>query len=151
MKQNEAGCCWCANSFGSDFRAFINARNQCFANLYPFSDSSGTNISLNKSCGPGYDCANMQNGIISANPRYTSSCFSRGISPYLLRLAKDDHRMAYEIWGHGRLPTTINDYGVVYRPTDLEIKRNQKDISIKFKNIMVKNKIKGTIYWHSSS
>jgi hypothetical protein len=41
--------------------------------------------------------------------------------------------MAYEIWGHGRTPTTINDYGVVYRATDLEIKRNQKDISIKFK------------------
>jgi hypothetical protein len=133
MTIEEAGCCWCANTTGTDFEAFQKNRINCFAKNYPYSDGAGKTINISNVCGPGYDCTGAQNDIISYNGRYRRQCFERGISPYLIRLSKEDHKMAYEIWNHGATPTTTNDFGVAYNVRSIEIKNIQKDIQIKFK------------------
>ena len=136
MIPSEAECCWCANSTAGDFEALKKGRLACFLKGYPYSDGAGKTISLSNVCGPGYDCRAERSGIISNNVGYKRSCFDRGISPYLLRLAKDDHKMAYEIWGHGANASTVNDYGASYNVRTIEIKKLQKDIVVEFKKFI---------------
>lgn len=153
MTVDEAGCCWCANtsSTNANFEAFRKGRQACFLKGYPFSDAAGKTISISNVCGPGFDCTAERSGVISSNQRYRRACFERGISPYLLRLSKEEHKMAYEIWGHGANASTVNDYGASYNVRSIEIKKLQKDIVVEFrKAIGQKTKLRdqfiGTIH-----
>lgn len=149
MLLTEAGCCWCANGNIRPWKNFIKARAQCFAALYPKSDSSGKIINIDNACGPGFNCVNSND--ISGNPKYSTNCYKRGISPYLLRVAQLDYKMAYDIWGFGQTPDTLNDFGAIYKAKTIEIKNNFKDIDITFvKQSGLKSRLKdvyiGTVH-----
>lgn len=134
MLGSEAGCCWCAFiPGGAPWDAYKKQKRGCFMNSYPKSDGTGRTIQTSNLCGPGIDCANMQTTSIGLNPRYTTNCFARGISPYLMRIAQKDHRMAHAIWGHGQDPNIKTDFGVSYDIKEIQILDQQKDLKLKFK------------------
>ena len=132
MLLNEAGCCWCALSHDRQgWTAFIRKRFRCFASLYPRSDQSGKLISNQNPCSPGFNCTNSND--ISGNPSYGRFCFERGISPYLLRISQENHKMAYSIWGFGQNSSTKMDFGTIFKARDIQVKEAQKDIELSFR------------------
>lgn len=139
MTGDEVNCCWCANSSGVEWEAFLKARLGCFANSYPKSDGSGRTLNINDQCGPGFDCARLQNDMYSMNPTYYSYCYARGISPYLWRISKTQYKMAHDIWGYGFPTDEVNnvpylmDFGVSYEVRNIQINDNNKQLDLEFK------------------
>jgi len=132
----DIGCCWCASTRRRipgffDKNGYYQNRTLNFRNTYPFQDGQGKYPSP-ESNGPGYNCAGRG---ISANPNYIRRCFSRGISPYLLKTSKKNHRMAYEIWGHGENEGDAKyDLGPTYFGTAF-VNNTTKDIETSFRKI----------------
>lgn len=131
MTEEEAGCCWCANNAIYPTKQLVKLKAQCYLSLYPKSDGYGKTIIQNNPCSPGAHCRDT--GDLSNNPGYTTNCFRRGISPYLLRISKTDYKMAYEMWGFGQTPETTMDFGTIFKARDVEVKSLTKDIDISFK------------------
>jgi hypothetical protein len=132
----DIGCCWCASTRRRvpDFfnkGGYYQNRVLNFRNTYPFQDGKGK-VPSPESNGPGYNCAGFG---IATNPNYQRRCFSRGISPYLLKTSKKNHRMAYEIWGHGEDNGDAKyDFGPTYVGTAL-VDETDKEIEVSFRKI----------------
>lgn len=132
----DIGCCWCASTrrrVPPFFKkgGYYEFRVSNFRNTYPFQDGQGKYPSALPS-GPGYNCAGYG---LSRNPNYKKRCFSRGISPYLLKSSKKKHRMAYEIWGHGEDNGDAKyDLGPTYVGTAF-VNDTNKDIETFFRKI----------------
>ena len=150
MTLSEAGCCWCSESrIANTWENFVKAKVNCFGKLWPYSDGKGKRPSFENPCSPGFLCtkdfdpADTNGSGIAWNKNYSRSCFSRGISPYLLRISKEQHKMAYDIWGHGQNPEQGYDFGPVYEARRVEIINLTKDVKIEFKKILgAKSKLK---------
>jgi hypothetical protein len=132
----DIGCCWCASTtrqvppFNSR-GGYYEKRILNFRGTYPFQDGKGkyTSTLPNE---PGCNCAGSGLGT---NRNYKRRCFSRGISPYLLKSSKKKHRMAYEIWGHGEDNGDANyDFGPTYVGTAF-VNNTNKDIEPYFRKI----------------
>lgn len=136
MELSDVGCCWCAcsGSAGS-WDAFQEGRKNCFLQTYPFFDQQGKNVTQTNTCGVGINCFNYPSETISVgrNPNYRRSCFEWGLSPYLLKVAKESYKTGYEIWKHGRNADYRHDFGPTFVATKVTQNNLQKDFEIKFK------------------
>jgi hypothetical protein len=146
MTLSEAGCCWCS---GTGFNTqqlgdYLKSKTTSYRTVYPKFDQSGKLPFELGGAYPGINCHYSPyadncppplRDCSGFNPNYKSSCFSRGISPYLLRISKTNHKMAYDIWGHGRFAGYAHDFGPVYQASFVNIIEQTKDIEIKFKKV----------------
>ena len=139
---DEAGCCWCASCGvrGLDWELMRKGRSAQFRSSYPLFDQQGKVPTQTTTVGVGINChfhpGQPQAGFtIARNPNYKRSCYEWGISPYLLRIAKTDHKMAYSIWRYGRNASYRQDFGPVYKGVEVSINRQQKDITVRFKKV----------------
>ena len=142
LTSQEAGCCWCASAAQAqgDFDKFTKSRAACFRSTYPYYDQKGKSISATEACAPGINCHFLPGqadagSSIARNPGYKKHCYEWGISPYLLRISKDDYKMAYSIWRHGRDSGYRHDFGPTYRGLSVQIDTLRKDIPVRFKKI----------------
>ena len=140
LTSQEAGCCWCASAAQSagEFDKYSKGRASCFRATYPYYDQQGKSISATDACAPGINChfqPGQVDSSIARNPGYKKRCYEWGISPYLLRISKDDYKMAYSIWRHGRNSAYKHDFGPTYRGLGVQIDQARKDINVRFKKI----------------
>ena len=140
---DEAGCCWCAstaNPSGS-WDNYSKQRKGCFRNTYPYFDGKGRVVSQINSCQPGLNCYHFPGEdpsgslSIAGNPNYKRSCYQWGISPYLLRIARTQYRMAYEIWRHGKNADYLHDFGTLFQVNSIQKNDRNRDLTISFKRI----------------
>jgi hypothetical protein len=136
MLSSEKDCCWCANAGAADsYESFLKNRKEIYLNTYPYVDQSGKRPARRGSSSglPGSYC--YTNTDPATNPTYKRFCFSRGISPYLLRESAKNYKMAFEIWGHGATDTSRYFLGPSYEAVSVNINRLNRDIDITFKKI----------------
>jgi hypothetical protein len=150
MEASDIDCCWCANTnrLGSFTEQYYKNRQACFRNIYPAEDGRGRTIGQG-SCSPGANCY-TQSDLPGLNLNYRRRCWNRGISPYLLRKAKVQHKMAYQIWGHGSDPDKTQDFGPYYKGIVRQIGFFDKRIVTSFgkqqkQNVKLRNQLIGIV------
>jgi hypothetical protein len=137
MERDEAGCCWCSGANLHDSQIFldITAKENCRIR-YPFSPGYGKTIRFYDLCGPGLSCHYFpvqEDNWAVGNPNYKQSCFEWGISPYLLRVAKDKFKAGYEIFRHGESGTSKYFFGGEFLPRSIEVDTLRRDYIIKIR------------------
>lgn len=134
----ETGCCWCAAT-GEQTRAwdlYSKAKRSLFGQLYPFSDQKGKQVSQTNPNQLGINCYFLPGyAEPGTNPRYRRGCYEWGISPYLLRVAKSDHKLGYDIWRHGRNSDYYHDFGPTFVGVQADPVTITKDWNIAFKKL----------------
>lgn len=143
LTMEEAGCCWCANAaaMAPSYDDFTKMRRNCYRNTYPNFDGQGKvpRAGGREACSPGANCLYWPGcdpsgvWVVAGNPRYKKSCYEWGISPYLLRVSSDVHKMAYEIWRHGRNGDYKHDFGETYAGLIAERYDILRDLKIGFR------------------
>ncbi len=117
----ELGCCTCFTTQGTGYQSCpeeivrFNTKRDKFLN-YPKASGWGSSIQA-----IGVGCTETRGVDPPAyNPNYNTSCFSRGISPYLSRISISLYTLAFDIFHYGSdNPTQQETLGATYRSSSI--------------------------------
>ena len=151
VRISELGCCTCFTTQGTGFPSCpeeiqrFNTKRGKFLN-YPKASGWGSSIQA-----LGIGCTETRGVDPPAyNPNYNTSCFSRGISPYLSRISISLYTLAFDIFHYGSdNPTQQETLGATYKSASI-LEDGKKWTALRFTKIYNKkdslyNKLVGIV------